>query len=82
MCQMPMDLAMAKEKAITIKPSTFTEVEKTERRFHLQWPHARRPRLENYQTADYRILSPEKNVLTKMLMNGSSLMVPSRMAIS
>lgn len=73
---------MVKEKAITIKPPTFTEVEKTERHFNLQWPHARRLRLENYQTADYRILSPEKNVLTKMLMNGSSLMVPSRMAIS
>lgn len=33
MCQMPMDLAMAKEKAITIKPSTFTEVEKTREAF-------------------------------------------------
>jgi hypothetical protein len=66
-----------------LNTSTLTKVEKTERHSSLQWPRATRLlRLEKNQTADYRILSPKKNVLMKMVMNSSFFMSPSRMAIT
>lgn len=70
-------------EAITIKPINFHWGWENKRHSSLQWLHARRLlRLKENQTADWRMLSSEKNVLMKNFKNSSLLKVSSRTLIS
>lgn len=70
-------------EAITIKPINFHWGWENKRYSSLQWLQARRLlRLKENQTADWRMLSSEKNVLMKNFKKSSFLKVSSRTLIS
>ena len=69
--------------AITIKPISFHWGWENKRRSSLQWRWARRlPTLKGNQTADWRMLSSEKNVRMNIFRNRGFLKVSSRVLIS